>query len=222
MLKKQSSIRVMALMGPLLLSSGLAQASVLYSGDVTLLSTDPTQLGRLFRDGNTPDWSFQKAFPGVSNPTIAYHYEAISVLVPSWFNFLQISIDSNNGNILGSVYDTFYFPDPLATNRGLDINYLGDPGGSGNFFGNPLFFQVVDQTAANSPTEFGTVVVVLNETTNTGTGLNSPVGVLVEGFSDTEFNEVTPEPVTSALFGVGILVLAARYRRGVGARQDLR
>ncbi len=93
------------------------------------------------------------------------------------------------------------------------FNYLGGAGGSGNFFGtSPRFFQIADQTALNSPTGFGTVVVVLNETTPNG-GLNSPVGVLVEGFSDTDFDEV-PEPATVALLGAGVLALA-RYRRRV-------
>ena len=44
-------------------------------------------------------------------------------------------------------------------------------------------------------------------------GLNSPVGVVVEGFSDTDFNEVTPEPVSATLMGAGLLVLAVRRRR---------
>lgn len=212
MILKRSSSRLSGLLGSLVLFGGLAQAAVLYTGTITLVSTDPTQLGRISRDGITPDWSFQKAFPGTINPTIAYHYETISLFVPNWFSYLQITIDSNNTDILGSIYDTSYNPSGVPPNLGLDVNYLGDPGGSGNFFGNPLFFQVVDQTAANSPSG-GTVVLVLNETTNTGTGLNSPVGVLVEGFSDTAFDEVTPEPVTSTLLGAGLLVLAARYRR---------
>jgi hypothetical protein len=217
MIVRRRSSHLVALLGSLVLCGGLAQAAVLYTGTITLVSTDPTQLGRLSRDTITPDWSFQKAFPGTFGPTTSYHYETISLFVPNWFPYLQITIDSNNGNILGSIYDTSYNPNPIAPNLGLDVNYLGDPGGSGNFFGNPLFFQVVDQTAANSPSG-GTVVVVLNETTNTGTGLNSPVGVLVEGFSDTAFDEVTPEPVTSTLLGAGLLVLVARYRRRAPVR----
>ena len=188
---------------------------MLYDATISLANTDPTQLGRLSRDNITPDWSFDKDFPGVFNPTTSYHYKTISVFVPSWLSFLQISIDSNNGDILGSVYDTSYNPNPLAANRGLDVNYLGDPGGSGNFFGNPIFFQVVDRTAANSPSG-GTIILVLNETTTTGTGLNSPVGLLVEGFSDTAFDETAPEPVTSTLMGVGLLAFVARHRRQSG------
>ncbi len=212
MLNKQGCSRTTALLCSLILFGGLAQASVLYTGTISLANTDPTQLGRLSRDAVTPDWSFQKDFPGIINPTVSYHYETVMVFVPNWFPFLQISIDSNNTDILGSVYDTSYNPNPIAVNRGLDVNYLGDPGGSGNFFGNPLFFQVVDKTAANSLSG-ATIVLVLNETTNTGTGRNSPVGLLVEGFSDSGFSEVTPEPVSATLLGAGLLVLAARYRR---------
>jgi hypothetical protein len=211
MLKKRCS-SAFALLSSLVLSGGLTKAAVLHTGTISLLSTDPTQLGRLSRNAIIADWSFQEPFPGTINPTTSYHYEAISVLVPNWLSFLQITIDSNNANIFASVYDTSYSPNPIAPNRGLDINYMGDAGGSGNFFGtSPRFFQVVDETAANSPTGFGTAVVVLNETT-TGAGLNSPVGVLVEGFSDTDFDEV-PEPMTFALLGTGILALAVAYRR---------
>jgi hypothetical protein len=217
MIVKRSSSRLLILLGALVLSGGLTQAAVLYTGTITLVSTDPTQLGRLSRNGIAADWSFQEPFPGTINPTTSYHYEPISLFVPNWFPYLQITIDSNNANIFGSAYDSSYNPNPIAPNGGLDINYMGDPGSSGNFFGNPQFFQVVDQTAANSPSG-GTVVVVLNETTNTGTGLNSPVGVLVEGFSDTAFDEATPEPVTSTLLAAGLVITAARYRRRAPVR----
>lgn len=192
---------------------GLTHAAVLYSNSISLSSGDPTQLGRLSRNGIIADWSFQEPFPGTINTTTSYHYETIAVTVPSWLSFLQITIDSNDTSIFASAYDTTYSPDPLATpNLGLDVNYMGDEGGSGNFFGtDPRFFQVIDLTSQNSPTGFGTVLVVLNETVANG-GLDSPVGVLVEGFSDTGFDEV-PEPATYALLGAGILVLATRARR---------
>jgi len=214
MLKKQCS-GAFALLLSLAVSGGLAKADVLFTGDVSILSTDPTQMGRLSRNGIPQDWSFQEAFPGTINSTTSYHYETISVLVPNWLSFLQITIDSNNANIFASVYDTSYNPDSGAPNGGLDINYLGDAGASGNFFGtDPRFFQVVDQTAADSPTGFGTAIVVLNETVTNG-GLNSPVNVLVEGFSDTSYDEISPvpEPVHSGLLLAGILAVAVACRR---------
>jgi hypothetical protein len=169
-------------------------------------------MGRLTRDRVLPDWSFEKTFPGVFGPTESYHYQAIAVFVPSWFSYLQISIDSNDTNLFASAYDTSYNPNPVASNLGLDVNYLGDAGESGNFLGTiPRFFQVFDETAANSASG-GTLIVVLNET-NANAGLNSPAGIVVEGFSDTGLNEVTPEPVSVTLLGAGLLVLAVRYRR---------
>jgi hypothetical protein len=215
MFEKRYLSRTLALLGSLVLCAGLSQAAVLYSDTISILSTDPTQLGRLSRNGTPQDWSGQEAFGGVAlnSETLSYHYHAISVFVPNWFPFLQITIDSNNGGTFGSAYDTSYAPDPSAAPfLGLDVNWLGDAGFSGNAFGNPLFFQVVAQTAANTSSG-GTVIVVLNETSTNGLGLNSPIGVQVEGFSDTDFDEVTPEPVTSTLLAAGILVLAARYRR---------
>jgi len=206
------------------LCAGFAKADVLYTNTVTLLSPDPTQLGRLSRNGIAADWSFQEAFPGILNATTSYHYQAIPVVVPSGLSFLQITIDSNNTDIFAALYDTSYNPDPGALNRGLDVNYLGDAGGSGNFNGfSPRFFQVVDQTAADSVSGFGTVILVLTETTINGTGLNSPVDVLVEGFCDADFDGLgqcsgggtgtVPEPGTLAPLVAGFTALIVAYRR---------
>ncbi|MEO8592586.1 MAG: PEP-CTERM sorting domain-containing protein [Candidatus Solibacter sp.] len=184
----------------------MAKASVLFSGDVSVLVTDPTQLGRLSRNGIPQDWANTEPFPGLVNTTTSYHYRTVSIFVPNWFPFLQISLDSENPNIFGSAYDTTYNP------ANLSANWLGDPGFSANAFGNPLFFNVFAQTASATPSG-GIVIIVLNETTTTGGGRNSPVGLVVEAFSDTEFNETTPEPSTYVFFGTGILALLALYRR---------
>ena len=94
-------------------------------------------IGRISRDGITPDWSFQKAFPGTINPTIAYHYETISLFVPNWFSYLQITIDSNNTNILGSIYDTSYNPKPGSAEPRPGRQLPGRPGRQRKLFRQP-------------------------------------------------------------------------------------
>ena len=194
------------MLGALAFSATLANAAVLFSSDVSIFGSDPTQMGRLSRNAIPQDWSGQEPYPGAINPAVSYHYKAIPVFVPNWLPFLQISIDSNNANIFGSAYDSSYNP------ADLEENWLGDAGASGNFFGSsPRFFQVFAQTAFATPAG-GLVVIVLNETSTNGLGLNSPVGLLVEAFSATDFSEV-PEPSTSLLIGAGVVSLAAYYRR---------
>src|SRR4051812_16848812 len=75
------------------LTSALSFGAVIYDSGITALkTTDPTQLGRLSRSLIPSDWSAQKAFPGVLNPAISYHYETFAVPV-SPFPYLQISFD---------------------------------------------------------------------------------------------------------------------------------
>ena len=71
MFEKRKSSFMFALLGSLVLSGGLAHGAVLYTNTVSLLSTDPTQLGRLSRNGVPQDWSGQEPFPGVIN----YRYD---------------------------------------------------------------------------------------------------------------------------------------------------
>ena len=133
-------------------------------------TTDPTQLGRLSRDNVPPDWSFQKDFPGVINPTVSYHYETVSVFVPSWF---PLSSDQHRQQQhrhirLGVRHFLQSKSDCRKPGSGRQL-----PGRSGcaaeTSSVTPCFFQVVDQTAANSPSG-ATLILVLNETTNTGAG----------------------------------------------------
>ena len=181
-----------------LLTSFLSLGSTVYdSGAVALTPSDPIQLGRLSRSGVPSDWSSQKAFPGVLNPNTSYRYTTL-VIPTSPFPYLQISVDdlSGSGILFASAYLNSYRPNAAAANRGLDVNYLGDEGSSGNPFGNPSAFQVI----LNSP-ESNHLVVVLNDANGTTPGLNQDIRILVEGFYDSNFSE-TPEPSTFALAGL--------------------
>ena len=189
------------------LSCTAASGSVLLNVSSTLASTDPTQLGRLSRSGVPSDWSTLKSFPGIVNVSTLYHYTTFTLNVLT-AAYLQISIDDPSTSFFASAYLGAYTPLSLATNRGLDINYLGDAGSSGNAFGtDPGFFQIVVPQNRN-------LVVVINEPVSNG-GIGRPFNLLVEGFSDTSFTDpvATPEPATLLLSAAGIGVLACVRRR---------
>ena len=55
-----------------------ANALVILNTSSTLLISDPTQLGRMTRNGVASDWSASKAFPGVTNPGVTYNYQVFN------------------------------------------------------------------------------------------------------------------------------------------------
>lgn len=169
------------------LMCGPAKATVISTDTMTIGAADPTQLGRLSRNGVPQDWSGSEPFPGVINTTTSYHYTTLNLdlgaleagLGFSYGGYIQISFDSVHTTTFLSAYLDSYSPLNLAT------NWLGDPGVSGNFFGvDPLFFQVVVPSTHH-------LVLVLNETATNG-GLDLPGGLLVEAFTDTEYTDLTP------------------------------
>ena len=169
--------------------------------DDALSAGDPTQMGRLSRDGIISDWSGPKAFPGVINPTISYHYKTYVIPITN-APYVQITVDDPPGAIFASAYLNSYNPADLS------MNYLGDAGISGNFFGvDPLFFQVVTPENAD-------LVLVINDPSATGAGLGAPYSLLIEGFADANFDEApTPEPGTLLVSAGGFACLVFAWRR---------
>lgn len=191
------------------------QATDLFSGTLTLSASDPTQLGRLSRSGVPSDWSVAKAFPGSINPATPYAYKTLTFNLAAlataagltYAPFIQISIDSPSINTFFSGYAGSYSPASPAT------NYLGDAGSSGNSFGtNPRFFQLVVPSTQS-------LVLLMNETSGTGLGLNASAGILIEAFRDASFTDLAPipEPATVALFGLGIATILAVRRHKASA-----
>jgi hypothetical protein len=208
-LTRSASVRWNLVLLTVLCASVSSAATILDTGVVALRATDPTQLGRLDRSGGVPsDWSTPKAFPGVVNPTVSYRYETFSLAnIP--LPYIQITIDDVSGTAqtFASAYLNAYTPNNAFPNYGLNLNYLGDAGNSGNYFGtDPIAFQVVLPVGA-------TLVLVVNDTSATGAGIGQPFRLLVEGFADTSFNEA-PEPATFGLLlaalGVGGFIVGKR------------
>jgi hypothetical protein len=195
----------------------MAYAGVIFTGSMVLSSADPTQLGRLSRNGVPTDWS-SSTFPGVINPATSYHFQTLNLDIPALtapFNdlrFIQIDVDSTSSTTFFSAYLNSYNPlNPAPT-------YLGDAGFSGNLVtGDPAFFQVIVPYGNH-------LVLLMNETTTNG-GLNQIANITVEAFSDTGFSEgqTTPEPGTWVLMACGMaLAGAGRLRRAVSRRRRVR
>ena len=202
--------RLISTVGALtLLTAASAHALPILDLNSALALTDPTQQGRLSRNGIPQDWTGGEAFPGVINPTTTYHYKTYLVN-PGSTPFLQIDFDSVSVNTFVSAYDSFYVPNSAgAPNFGFNTNWLGDAGVSGNFFGvDPLFFQVTVPTGH-------LLEIVINQTAAGTAGIGDPFHLTVEGFLDTEFTdpEPAPEPATMLLTASGLAWLVRRRRR---------
>ena len=198
--------KTLTLIAIMMLTASTARAAVLLDLSSALTITDPFQLGRLSRNGVPQDWAGSEAFPGVINPTTSYRYHAYTVNV-GLTPFIQVLFDSISTDTFISAYDTSYLPNSAGgPNFGFNVNWLGDAGTSGNFFGvDPLFFKVL--APANH-----LLVLVVSETLGSNAGVGDPFHLTVEGFVDTEFTDV-PEPASLLLAGTGVGLTALRRRR---------
>jgi MYXO-CTERM domain-containing protein len=183
----------------------MAQAGVIYTVTDHIIASDPSQLGRLSRNGIPQDWSGSEAFPGIINAAVTYHSRAFSINVGVG-NFIQIDVDSTSASTFASVYQTSFDP----TN--LTMNWLGDAGASGNPLpGDPLFFQVVAALNSN-------IIVVMNNTGASNVGVGDAYTITVESYVDSEFTDPpavtgTPEPTSLALGGLGLAAIGLLSRR---------
>src|SRR5258708_4798439 len=125
-----------------LATAAFAQASIIFDITSAVSLGNPTQTGRLSRNNIPQDWTGGEPFPGVINTASVYHYTTYLISV-GITPFIQIDSDSLSPNTFVSAYLGAYLPNSVVGgNLGFDTNWLGDAGGSGNFFGvDPRFFQ---------------------------------------------------------------------------------
>ena len=189
------------------LTTMAVQAAVIFDTTVALTLADPTQLGRLGRNGVAQDWTLGETFPGVINTSTTYHYRVFSIPNPNHFTFIQVLADSTSNNLFASAYLGAYLPNSAAgPNFGFNTNWLGDAGTSGNSFGtDPLFFQVVIPSNGN-------LLVVLNNTGAGNVGVGNSFHLTVEGFYDTQFGD-TPEPSSISLLSAGLVALGVKFAK---------
>ncbi|HVM47227.1 MAG TPA: hypothetical protein VMU04_04330 [Candidatus Acidoferrum sp.] len=206
---KSSQLLLAAAAAWLLASGQIASADTLLDVSSSLSVSDPTQLGRLARDGVGSAWSGAKGFPGAINITTSYHYRLLTVFsspplghfeVTS--HYVQVILEDTNAAFFVSAYLDSFAPNPTATNRGLDINYLGDPGTSGDSYGtDPRFFQVFVPAGHD-------LSVVVTDVSASNAGIGQPFRVLVEGFTDTQFSDSRPAIVSTAISNTSLVLNA--------------
>lgn len=177
------------------LGMAVASGATIYSGPLTAINADdPTQLGRLSRDYIPSDWSAAKDFPGVFNPTTEYNFHVFPI-VDKNYSYVQITMNVDSNDLFAAAYLNSFNP------NNLESSYLGDEGGWSGFPGDPAVFQVVVPLGQ-------TLDVVVNTTDPAGIG--TPFQILVEGYTDTQFDDtITPEPSSAVLSGAGLLACGA-------------
>ncbi len=164
-----------------------------FSGSIT--TSDPTENGRLFRDGIASTCAAPKAFPGTFNAGTPYHYDAYLFTNPfAATTCFSITLSTNTVGIFpfSVAYTGAFDPNNLGT------NYLADSGGSADS-GAPVTYSFEVPAGGN-------FTVIVNEVTPNG------------GVADYSFtvSPAVPEPSTVIELCAGAVLLGVwGWRRHV-------
>ncbi len=197
----------------LLAASAGSAATIFDSGNVALTAASPVQTGRLaFDESSTPSqWFNEKPFPGAAASGKQFHYDVFPVQ-PGPYAYLQITFDAQKSDTFASAYLNTYAPGQTGPYYSLNDNYLGDAGGAGTYFSNSRAFQVTVPDPERQE-----VLIVVNDVSDRAASLNQSFRLLVEGFTDTSYDDIpvpTPEPASAAISAVGLLgAIAFLWRR---------
>lgn len=176
------------------LCCGAASATVVTSFDAAVEASDPTQHGRISRNGILQDWVGSEPFGGLINSGVSYRYHVYDIDLTaaeggSYGGYVQIDFDSVTANTFLAAYLGSYDPSSEAS---MAATWLGDAGTSGNYFGvDPLYFQIYVPQNLH-------LFLVLNDTSAAGAGVGQHGTITVEAFKDTDYTDL-PEPGTVAL-----------------------
>jgi hypothetical protein len=180
-----------------------AAAALVVSGTGTVDTSDPTQTGRVTRDGVASTWAAPKSYPGTLNPSTSYNYDLINGTFGA--NALQviyyeITVGSGGTNLFSVAYLNSFNPANPAT------NYLGDAGASSALETYQVIVPIGGQLFVDIQS-FGTT---------------EPYTYSISAFSDPNRGEnfltgSVPEPTTWAmmLLGFGAIGAAMRRRKAV-------
>lgn len=185
-------MKIKALLAVAALALCASASAQTFSGSITL--SDPTENGRLNRNGVASMAGMMKPFPGVLNPGTFYHYDSYIFVNPfavSTAFTITLSTNTSGAFPFSVVYSGSFDPNNIAT------NYLGDPGTSADS-GAPVTYSFDVAGGA-------TFVVVVNEVTANGG---------VADYSFTLSPAAVPEPSTVfELFAGGAVLGFWAWRR---------
>jgi hypothetical protein len=187
-----------ALLGAIMLALCASASAQTFSGSITL--SDPTENGRLFRDGVPSVAGMMKPFPGISGLGTPFHYDAYTFTNPfAVSTAFTITLTTNTVGVFpfSVVYLGSFDPNNIATNYQADGGFSADAGA-------PSVYSFDIPAGA-------TFVAIVNEVT-------SGVGVADYSFSLTPSTVPEPSTVVELFAGAALLGLFAWRRHSRAAR----
>lgn len=203
---------VSTMFAAMLIASAAAPAHALFvaGGSGILTAGDPAADARIFGDGVTSTWAFQKSWPGFAPQEPPFNYDLLEIaFAPNshqdvYYEIWWRNLDELNPHLVA--YRDSYDPEDVSA------NYLGDAGFAPSQVSPGLSFQVIVPA--------GHSLVLLFSGRGPGAqALPAEYLYLVNAYSDADRNEnfvsPIPEPASWAMMigGFGLVGHALRGRR---------